>query len=405
MAGRHAINLTLIIDLFKNDNNNLKRGENALQSGHIESFAFHTYSYPIIKAKVWASMRKKTYNVEVYLGSECDSVQSHSCSCPRGVATCHHLAAVLLYAHYNLSSTDVNCQWNKPSTSSIKEEPLQTIEKLFKAQEYVAVKSCISDKAVEEFRKQLGPNNIVGFSWLLKPEVPDTFLNIVPNIEEVLYSKEYLMADDKINYLENKFKISSTTIMNIVHKTVGQHENELWLMVRRNRLTSSKFGIVLKAIKRGKYPPSLFKSLVEGYTLDRVKAIQWGKENEKTAIFTLEKKIGMPIEATGLWIEESGVLGASPDGLIGDNIVVEVKCPWKFRNTSLKEGVADKKYFFYYEDGEAIINNNHNYYHQIQGQLYFTKKQWCYFFIWTPVENILLKIKKDDNWGIGRAHV
>lgn len=66
VAAKHAINLHMIVDLFENDTNNLKREENAYQSRHVKSFTFNTLISPhMIKATVWASMRKKTYNVEV----------------------------------------------------------------------------------------------------------------------------------------------------------------------------------------------------------------------------------------------------------------------------------------------------------------------------------------------------
>lgn len=36
---------------------------------------------------------------------------------------------------------------------------------------------------------------------------------------------------------------------------------------------------------------------------------------------------GNVVEETGLWLYSSGVLGASPDGLINDGKILEVKCP------------------------------------------------------------------------------
>jgi len=38
------------------------------------------------------------------------------------------------------------------------------------------------------------------------------------------------------------------------------------------------------------------------------------------------------VVATSLWLSNSGLLGASPDGLVGSNYTVEIKYPWKYRN-------------------------------------------------------------------------
>ena len=95
---------------------------------------------------------------------------SWHCACPRGLALCHHVAAVLYYAHYNVSSTDKEKLWGTPSTSASEDEPILTVEELFgHKEEYVALKG--EDKLnINKFKELLGETNVVGFSWLLKPE-------------------------------------------------------------------------------------------------------------------------------------------------------------------------------------------------------------------------------------------
>ncbi|KAG5862492.1 hypothetical protein JTB14_002915 [Gonioctena quinquepunctata] len=72
------------------------------------------------------------------------------------------------------------------------------------------------------------------------------------------------------------------------------------------------------------------------------------KEHENFALNTFSDAFdNMDIIPTGLWLDESGFLGASPDGLCGDAIV-EVKCPYKFRAVSLSEALRnDKSYIIY----------------------------------------------------------
>lgn len=116
------------------------------------------------------------------------------------------------------------------------------------------------------------------------------------------------------------------------------HEN--WLIARKHRLTASNFGAVLAACKRNRYPSSLFKKLVEGYDLSTALAVQWGKEHEKIALETFTAASNeVEVVLSGFWVEASGFLGASPDGLCGDSAIVEVKCSYKFRNCSLTEAL------------------------------------------------------------------
>src|SRR6218665_1794430 len=53
-----------IVKLFEDDIKLLKRGENALRSGHLESCLYDSTSR-VINGKVHASVRDKIYNVEV----------------------------------------------------------------------------------------------------------------------------------------------------------------------------------------------------------------------------------------------------------------------------------------------------------------------------------------------------
>ena len=47
------------------------------------------------------------------------------------------------------------------------------------------------------------------------------------------------------------------------------------------------------------------------------------------AIKAFTASTGLVPVQTGVWLHESGVLGASPDGLVGDDAVLECKCPYK----------------------------------------------------------------------------
>lgn len=69
-------------------------------------------------------------------------------------------------------------------------------------------------------------------------------------------------------------------------------------------------------------------------------------------------------------------LDASPDSLVSDDTVIEVKCPYNGRH----EQIVSRKHFSFLEfnaDGEIVLKHNSKY--QIQGQLYISNRKYCLF--------------------------
>ncbi|KAK9727488.1 YqaJ-like viral recombinase domain [Popillia japonica] len=133
--------------------------------------------------------------------------------------------------------------------------------------------------------------------------------------------------------------------------------------------------------------------------MEGIKAIHWGKENEPLALAHLEREFSVKVSPTGLWLDNCGFIGASPDGLVGSDSIVEAKCPYKFRDISLLEYLkTERSYIIYEEQGQHMINKNHDYYHQIQGQLHITKRTQCYLVLWTPIDKIICIVPKDEEW-------
>lgn len=77
-------------------------------------------------------------------------------------------------------------------------------------------------------------------------------------------------------------------------------------------------------------------------------------------------------------------LGATPDGFIGDQCVIEVKCPYGLRN--------DKSPVF------KPIQSQQHYYAQVQIEMYCTGRDECYFFQWNPHWYSLKYVYIDHDW-------
>ena len=97
--------------------------------------------------------------------------------------------------------------------------------------------------------------------------------------------------------------------------------------------------------------------------------MQWGIDNEPHAIAAYENETGFFVNGSGLidhpFIE---MFGASPDGLVGENGQIEVKCPdtTTHLNTLLTKEVPE----------EHIP--------QITSQLACTRREWCDFVSYDP---------------------
>lgn len=110
------------------------------------------------------------------------------------------------------------------------------------------------------------------------------------------------------------------------------------------------------------------------------------------------KEVLNKVTPTGLWLDECGYLGASPDGFIGDNDIVEVKCPYKYQESSLLEGIKSSKDYIIVsdEEGNITIDRKHIYFFQIQGQLSLTGRKDAHLVIWTPKEIMIVTIEAKD---------
>jgi len=79
-------------------------------------------------------------------------------------------------------------------------------------------------------------------------------------------------------------------------------------------------------------------------------------------------------------------LASSPDGLIGDNSIIEIKiCPFSIRDFTPKNAYKENKIKYLKQKGnKLVLKKSHDYYFQVQGQLHITQRKFCYFVVRTP---------------------
>ena len=336
---------------------------------------------------------------QIYLDDK-NEIKSSECDCPRGAFKCSHAACVFVYGIWNLSRTDVECTWKKRKTTSLSQT---SIEEMFPPKkDYECLKRKPSQEDRTELYSQLRQyGRFTGLCCLMSAEPQPPKQLAVPIIEEIIFSEEFMSFptdNEQIEYLKSKVAVDLDTVKKISYLTSGQRSNPSWHLVRKGRLTASNFGCVLNAKRT---TPSLIKRLLGEYDISRVKAVAWGVTNEEEAIKAFEEKTKLQVIETGVWLDESGVLGASPDGLVGEDHVVEVKCPYTHRNQTLDESLKHKTFCLKQVDnGKYELKRDHVYWHQVQGQIYLTQRNFCYFIVWTTTWCVVIEIPKDPAWGV-----
>jgi putative phage-type endonuclease len=99
-------------------------------------------------------------------------------------------------------------------------------------------------------------------------------------------------------------------------------------------------------------------------------AMAWGREREEDARQAYEAETGHLVHETGFWVHGfHDWLGGSPDGLIAELGVLEIKCP---QTLPMRVPPAHRI--------QCLVN------------LFVTNRCWCDYFAWTPQGHYLKRI-------------
>ena len=175
-----------------------------------------------------------------------------------------------------------------------------------------------------------------------------------------------------------------------------EQRTEAWHQQRLGRVTASRVADVIAKTKTGasasrdNYATQL---ILERLTNKQAEfysnaAMQWGTETEPMARQAYELKRGVFVDEVGFidhpTIEMSG---ASPDGLVGKNGLVEIKCP------------ESKTHMEYLLSGKAPAK----YIPQMMWQMACTGREWCDFVSFDPrfpenLQILVVKVEYDPTY-------
>lgn len=150
-----------------------------------------------------------------------------------------------------------------------------------------------------------------------------------------------------------------------------------WLQARKGKVTASRVADIVAKTKSGysasraKYAAELIVERLTGNSTPRFTnaAMDWGTETEPKARLAYEFYRDVDVEQVGFVLHPTiGDTGASPDGLVGNDGLLEIKCPETHTHIQALRGKAVPQ----------------KYVTQIQWQLATTGRQWCDFVSFDP---------------------
>jgi putative phage-type endonuclease len=171
--------------------------------------------------------------------------------------------------------------------------------------------------------------------------------------------------------------------------------SELWHQVRLNKVTASRMSDVLSK-GRGTAPSKTAESYMMELIAEKLTgqakpffendAMKWGTETEPQARAMYELNSGNDVIEVA-FIEHSEFIGVSPDGLIGSDGMIEIKCPTTI--TQIRRALSD--------------NYSKDYTAQIQMQLWVAEREWCDFLSFDPrldvdASYLLQRVYRDEKF-------
>lgn len=172
-----------------------------------------------------------------------------------------------------------------------------------------------------------------------------------------------------------------------------EQRTDEWYKARLGKVTASKVSAVLAkkdSATRADYLTDLVLERLTGTQQEfyQNEAMQWGTDTEPQARMAYEAETGNLVDELG-FIDHPTIanFGCSPDGVIGESGLIEIKCPnSKTHLSTLLSGKAPTKYI-----------------PQMQTQMAVMNRQWCDFVSFDPrlpeeLQLFVIRVNRDDEY-------
>lgn len=172
-----------------------------------------------------------------------------------------------------------------------------------------------------------------------------------------------------------------------------EQRTEEWYQARLGKVTASKVASVLAkrdSATRADYLTDLVLERLTGKQQEfyQNEAMQWGTDTEPQARMAYEAETSNLVDELG-FIDHPTIanFGCSPDGVVGEDGLIEIKCPnSKTHLSTLLSGKAPSKYI-----------------PQMQTQMAVMNRQWCDFVSFDPrlpedLQLFVIRVNRDDEY-------
>ena len=348
-------------------------------------------------------MRKSLrYETSVKLHSLHGEVDGATCECTAGhtgEAHCKH-ATVLLLAVADLKKkgtykTELTCTeqletFHQPK-GKFKGTPLKCAG-MMKSSKGSSLETIPEDDEKDDYYRAFFRNHLINGQF--GSSMPVKSINQPANPCALVNDHSYSSGNPTspvIKCLQLE-EMSTAEVARIMLETMGQASNIKWHLYREGRLTASKIFHFLRGDN---------KALNAHLSLYPVKftskATNHGIKYEPVAVlkYIEDYNITEEVKECGLFIyEKHPFIAGSPDRLLGEDGIVEVKCPYKARKYEVSP--ANQCYLLKSSDGGLKMNKEHQYYYQVQGQLLVTGRFFCDFVVYTFKSCVRVRVYRDE---------
>lgn len=168
-----------------------------------------------------------------------------------------------------------------------------------------------------------------------------------------------------------------------------------WLLARRGIATASRAADVIATLKSGApakarqdYAIELAFERTSRMVIDRplTPAMLRGSDLEPQAREAYEVATGAMVDTLGLVLHDELEAGASPDGLVGADGLIEIKCPFSMEKVARIWATGDVS----------------EYVAQVQWQLWILERAWCDVVVYDPrladarMDTFVQRVERDD---------
>lgn len=151
--------------------------------------------------------------------------------------------------------------------------------------------------------------------------------------DSVVFMKKWKLVYKGLNYIKkNKDKLA-LQVKYLKQLPFFPQRSAEWFKMREDCVSASSWGQALGFVPyKDSTPNMLIRSKVAPETMPPFDEThtRWGVKYEEVATRTYEAKVGIPVDEFSLIVHPKyKFLGASPDGIRPDGVMLEIKCPPK----------------------------------------------------------------------------